>query len=301
MSQQETAEISLYFDLEEGAVADLEVVARTALAFAATFKEVAYILEPGAEFRLELANGTEGSLTLNGIIRAIRTVRGKHPQMVGLVIGMAIMLGTDLRSWTIGKIMDYLNGSDAPAAAHHMTEEERKALAGDVARMVTEQVARQQAKQIFQEAQRDPKIVGIGVSGKPNKRPDYVVPRSEFAQRAGASLSVETAPQRRTTTEVVTVTLIRPVLKNAEQSWKIQIGSLPEFGATMKDQEFLNGFSAGRIAIPLRVGVEMQVELETKEEFESGLWVVKERNITRVIEPPSSAPVPTLPLPGGKK
>ncbi|MFZ4690712.1 MAG: hypothetical protein ACOYLS_15880, partial [Polymorphobacter sp.] len=281
---------------ESGAVADMEVVARTALAFAATLKEVAFILEPGAEFRVELASGTTGSLTLNALIRAIRTVRGKHPQLIGIVLGMAIALGSDLRSWTVEKAADYLNGPDAPATAQKMTKAERQALAEDVAKRVTEHVARQQTQQVFKEAERDPAIKGLGVTGKPGKRPEAIVPRAEFAARGGATLTAEIAPQRRATTEIVTVTLIRPVLKDAEQSWKIQIGSLPDFGATMKDHAFLTALAAGQIAIPLRVGVEMQIELETKEEFEGGLWEVKERSILRVITPTASLATVSLPL-----
>ena len=55
---QET--ISLYLELEPGKKADFEVVGRAAAAFAEAVKEIAYLLEPGLEIKLEFDSGKEG-------------------------------------------------------------------------------------------------------------------------------------------------------------------------------------------------------------------------------------------------
>jgi hypothetical protein len=49
--------------------ADFEVVGLSAAAFAEAVKEIAFILEPGLEVRLEFDSGTEGSLKLKAIIK----------------------------------------------------------------------------------------------------------------------------------------------------------------------------------------------------------------------------------------
>ena len=51
--------ISLYLELVPDQKADLEVVARAALAFDAAIKELAYIIDPGMEIKVELESGTE--------------------------------------------------------------------------------------------------------------------------------------------------------------------------------------------------------------------------------------------------
>jgi hypothetical protein len=70
---QET--ISLYLDLKPGQKADFEVVGRTAAAFAEAVKEIAFIIEPGMEVKLEFDSGTEGSLSLNALLKNANTRR----------------------------------------------------------------------------------------------------------------------------------------------------------------------------------------------------------------------------------
>src|SRR5436305_14673800 len=67
---QET--ISFYLDLEPGTKADFEVVGRSAAAFAETVKEIAYLLEPGLEIKLEFDSSKPGSLKLNAILKGLK-------------------------------------------------------------------------------------------------------------------------------------------------------------------------------------------------------------------------------------
>lgn len=60
---QRAQPINLYLDIEPGQVADIEVVARAALAFSKTIKEVVFVLDPSLEIRVEIASGTPGSLS----------------------------------------------------------------------------------------------------------------------------------------------------------------------------------------------------------------------------------------------
>src|SRR5947208_9697632 len=69
---REEAPVSLYLDLQPGQKVDLEVAARAALAFAAAIRETAYIFDPSMTVRVELLSGTDGSLSLNSLIRSIK-------------------------------------------------------------------------------------------------------------------------------------------------------------------------------------------------------------------------------------
>lgn len=90
--------ISLYLDLEPGQVADLEVVARASLAFAAAVKDLAYVIDPSLELRIELASGTEGSLSLNSLLKSIR---GKEGEAITLAAIALVIL-----NWFAGHALD---------------------------------------------------------------------------------------------------------------------------------------------------------------------------------------------------
>jgi hypothetical protein len=274
----------LYLDLAPGHVADLEVAARTAIAFSVAVKEMVAAFDPWAEVRIELVSGTGGSFSFNGLLKAVKAFTAKHPIATGWVLTMMTVTAGDFRQWASSQIFDLLNGNDAPAAVQAMTVEERQELAEEIAKRVNNNTALEERRQIFREAERDPHIKGLGATGKPGKRPDTIVPRSEFADRAGEVTKVETV-ERRTKVTTMRVTLVRPVLKNEERAWKFQFGSMPDFGATMKDHAFLAALADGRVGLPLRVGTEMEIEIETKEEREGDIWAVKERSVLKVLKP----------------
>ena len=78
---------------------------------------------------------------------------------------------------------------------------------------------------------------------------------------------------------------------------KAVFGKSPEFGAVMRDKAFLSALSSGGVRVPLRPGVEMVIELETKEELEGESWTVKERNVLRVISPGTNPAQQSLSIP----
>ena len=62
---------SLYIELEPGTKADLETVSNSALAFVSAVRELAYILDPSLDLRVEFVSGTEGSFSLNAWLRSL--------------------------------------------------------------------------------------------------------------------------------------------------------------------------------------------------------------------------------------
>lgn len=276
--------ISLYLDLEKGQIADIEVVARAALAWSAAIKEIAYIIDPSVEVKVELVSGTEGSLSLNSWIKKIRGTSGIQSDLRAIAISVATWFALETAGYTYEAILDYLRGDDAPAETQHMSEVELAQLAARIADRISEKVARPQRQEIYRELERETAVKGAGVSLKPGVRPSYIVPRSEFPLATGSVIEQPATSKRKTTTRMSLV-VISPTLKGTPRSWRFQYGNLPEFGATMKDQVFLQAIEEGRISIPLRAGTEMEVEVEAKEENEGGVWVVKERAVTRVYRP----------------
>jgi hypothetical protein len=276
--------ISLYLDLEKGHIADIEVVARTALAWSAAIKEIAYIVDPSIEVRVELASGTEGSLSLNSWIKKIRGTAGIRSDLRTIAISVAAWFALQTASYTYQAILDYLRGDDAPLETRQMTEKELAQLATQIVDRLNANIARQQRQVIYRELERETAVKGVGVSLRLGVRPTYIVPRREFPLTTG-SIVEEPATAKRKSITRMNVVVISPTLKGTPRSWRFQYSNLPEFGATMKDQAFLKAIEDGRIAIPLRAGTEMEVEIEAKEENEGGVWVVKERAITRVFQP----------------
>ena len=98
--------ISLYLDLVPGQKADLEVVARAALAFSAAVKEAAFILHPGMEITLELQSGTEGSLSLNTIIRWVKaTAVPDRATLRALGYLVLVWFAADVRTYGVGEVL----------------------------------------------------------------------------------------------------------------------------------------------------------------------------------------------------
>jgi hypothetical protein len=96
------------------------------------------------------------------------------------------------------------------------------------------------------------------------------------------------------------VTLIRPVLEPGNRRWQVS-GAEGRFGASIKDQTFLENILSGHIAVPMVAGIEMDIDLETTEEKKGDVWVVINRDIVTVgrIYPPPVQSV--LPLTGGRE
>jgi hypothetical protein len=144
--------ISLYLDLKPGEKADFEVVGLTAAAFAEAVKEIAFILDPSLEVRLEFKSGTEGSLSLNAILK---TPEGRRGTVYGIILATSVMFISDARNWGVSKLLDY-----------YFTKEERKQISDEdidrIAKAVKGvdegKIAKSQKQRIYKEIERDTAI-----------------------------------------------------------------------------------------------------------------------------------------------
>lgn len=284
-AQTNALPISLYFALEQGRKADMEVAARAAIAFAESVRELAKLFDPFGDVRVELASGSESSLGLNGLIRKLRGFPASHPGWFAFLVAIAVNVSGDVRSWTVGEVMNFMTGADAPKGVQHLSDADKEVIAKDVVSMLSNGVAKKSTRQIFREVQRDPAIVGVGVTAAPRRRPDYIVPRDQFPEASGEEGAVEVTTDTRTARERMRVTLKKLRLEAVVSSWRFQHGSLPEFSAEMKDKSFLQAFADDRIEFPLRIGIEMDIELESEQHFEGGVWTIKKRSVSKVFSP----------------
>jgi hypothetical protein len=283
---QET--ISLYLQLERGKKADFEIVGRTATAFAEAVKEIAYILEPGIDVRLEFDSGTEGSLSLNAIVKSLGTSKDRRTALIAVIAAVASTLASDIVSYGVGKFLDQF-----------FTQEQRGELSDDdvkrIARAVKDtldgKVAKEPVREIFRQVERDEAIKSIGATPAPDTKPLRPIPRSDFPERAGIVQRIETSPRTRKSPTRERLTLISPVLLRSDRIWRFR-SMLGEFGYHIKDQAFLKSLLSGRRKMTMKEGIQITAVIETHEAFERGVWVPKERYIVKVVtvhRPPKTA------------
>lgn len=273
------APVSLYLELEDGRVADLEIVSRAAIAFSQAVKELAFQLDPSVEIRIEFASGTPGSLSLNSLIRLLGKLKDDHPLAAGIAAGALTWFGGEAGSYAFGKLADQVTEAE-PEGAKPATKEDVAAMAERVERALAGSTASPKVQEVYRTLERDPAIKGVGATVVPGQRPTVIVPRSEFRARGGGEPTERTTTHR-DRTEDVHVVLVSPVLLPGERRWKFR-GPQGEFGAPVKDSEFIERVLTGTTSIPMVAGIEMDIELETIEEFRDGVWVITERNVKRV-------------------
>lgn len=271
-------QLTLYLELEPGQKADLEVVGLAAAAFAEAVKEIAYILEPGLDISLEFDSGTEGSLKLNAILKTWRPLvpRKMLYVIVATVVGW---LANDARSYFVGKALD---GVFVDEEASSLSQEDVLRIARAVKDILDGKIAKEPSRQLFQQLERDEKIKSVGATHLPNQVPSSPIPRSEFANRANIVETTERELRTRIVQSTERLTLISPVLLNADRIWRFR-SVLGEFGYLMKDQVFLGRLLSGRQKLPMKAGIQITAVVDTHESFEGAIWVPKQRQIISVL------------------
>lgn len=269
--------VSLYLDLEPGKKPDLEIVARAALAYVEAIKETGFILNPGMDVSVEFVSGTEGSLSLNTILRSVR------PDPVALKAVALIILGwfaSDLRTYGTIKFLDTYFPIEQRSA---LSDEDIKRITRALQQSLDGKIAKEPVSQVYRELERDTSIKGVGATRIAGERPPNIVPRERFPELTHSTLLVDVGPRTRTKPSKERVTLISPVLLPHDRLWKFYTPQLGEFGASISDERFLSGILSGRRKIQMRAGIQMNVVMDTHEVKDGNVWVVKSRNITQVI------------------
>lgn len=277
--------LSLYLRLEQGQRADLSTVSRSAIAFIEIIEEVAHTLFPDVEVRVEAIDAAQASFGWNTVTKlyskaqaGILAGAAKYPKAAYLAAYVALRILNNGVDWTQDKVMDWLAGGDAPAEVQKLADDDRKALAQDIALELNKGLATRPTDKLYSELRRDPKVEGVGVTVHPNTRPIVIVPRAAFvSSRDRGVLDGE----RRTYRQNLEVTLISPVLAPGERRWKFR-SAAGEFGAPVKDAAFLREVLSGRADLRLKAGVILDIELEVSEVRDDGAWIIEGRSVTAV-------------------
>ena len=274
------APVSLYFDLERDNKANLEAVARAASAYANAIQELAYIIDPSIELRIELVNGTEGSLSLNSILKSLGYDKPlTRRNLIAIACTAALWFSGGVMMWETGHVLDWMTGQEATA---HLSDADKADVAKIVVEALNKQIGRQHVETIYREAQTDPAISGLGGTTNAGQKPSNIVPRSEFPARSTSNHIKHEEISKRTRLTIERVTLVSPVLvPSVSRRWKF-VGGEGEFSASMKARKFLIQVLTGDLGIPLAAGIQMDVELETNEIRQGDVWVVTSRDIIEV-------------------
>lgn len=114
-----------------------------------------------------------------------------------------------------------------------------------------------------------------------------MVPRSEFPERAKAEFALAPPdaemPKRRVRQRRQTVIIISPVLLHGDRRWKLRSYE-GEFGASMRDQRFLDDVLSGRRTLPTVEGVQLDVLIETVDVWTGLAWLPAEHSVLQVFE-----------------
>ncbi|MGJ4905330.1 hypothetical protein ACQR0V_27440 [Bradyrhizobium sp. HKCCYLS2058] len=273
--------ISLYLDLKPGQKPDLEVVGLAAAAFSEAIKEIAYVLDPGLEVRLEFDSGTEGSLSLNAVLKVLKSRDGQRGTLLGIVIGISMAFVGDVRQWGSTRLLDY----------YFPKEEHTQLDASDIARIASAcqkvsegKIASDPIRRVYKELDRDDVITSVGTITKPKTKPPAPVPHSEFQIRAGVIERVETSPRTRKAYSTERLTLVSPVLlSKVHRVWRF-MSPFGEFGYLMEDEKFVSDLLTGKRRLTMKEGIQITAKIETDEIFEADVWVPKQRHITKIIK-----------------
>ncbi len=274
--------ISIYFGLEQGARADLEVIARALLELSHAIKAFGEVVDPGMDIRVEVVRGRDGSLFVDLIIKAVKYLNpGKKGaiEITGLVF---LALLTDTRQFFDSKLLDrlFVGGDKAtvedPASRSGKVEEAKKAI---------EQITKNNTggtyiQNFYGTLLQDNSITGVGASRGSGTKPDVIVRRPDFAQRAKPVQRIH-VDEVRVIKEEMTVTLISPILIPGQRKWRLK-SDKGEFSAAIIDNDFQKKFQAGQTQIRLQSGIEMRVVVSVLENKIDGAWHISSREIIEV-------------------
>jgi hypothetical protein len=205
-------------------------------------------------------------------------------KLITIICGVSLSLIPDVRSWAAGKVLDWLTGADAPAITRTLTREDRDQIATDIVGRLSRGVGAQQTQELMHGLTRDSAIAGVGSSSASEKVPLELTPRKSFgAFAAPPPLVLEPPPEigTRTARTRERLTLISPVLNRSDRKWRFLLGS-KEFSAHVRDRVFVQRVLSGEYGVRLQGGIQLDVELETSEALDNGVWVVRERTILTV-------------------
>jgi hypothetical protein len=288
--------VRLYYKIDDEYTANAEVVARASLAFIAGVRELAHVLDPSFTVQIGIEGYADGSLWEDLLLLWGKgnDEYHKHPKRYQLALAalawiMAPPVERIRDNWWEPYLDIYF-----PDASDAEKNEVKKV----VELSASGKIASREKQQFYREIARDTGINGVGANIE-RMKPPLVVPRADFPLYSGQAPVIDSTLDR-TTVGPMRVIILSPVLEISNRRWKFAT-ALGEFGAAVRDKEFLGRIVEGRTSVRMRGGVELDVQLETRERLVDGVWSIIERNVLKVddiIEPAASRQTELFPKDG---
>lgn len=270
--------LKLYYKLEEGRVANAEVISRASLAFIAGVKELAFVLDPSVSVQIGIKGYAEGSLWEDLLLIAGKLKSEVEERPTRYLLALSAL------GWITAPPMERIRDNWwQPHLEKYLPEataKDKSMIERAVSIAESGKIAVREKQQFYREIGRDTAIEGVGANID-RSQPTFIVPRSAFPAYSGQTPTLVTELDR-STIGPMRVVILSPVLEVSNRRWKFATAQ-GEFGAAVKDKAFLERIVAGQTAVRMRGGVELDVELETKERLVNGVWTIVERNILRVV------------------
>ncbi|WP_321323766.1 hypothetical protein [uncultured Parasphingorhabdus sp.] len=277
--EAEGVPLRLYYRLEDGHTANAEVVARASLAFIAGVKELSYVLDPSTKVQIGIQGHADGSLWEDLLLLVVKATDEykTRPTRYGLALAALAWIMSPpaerVRDIAWQPILDkYLPN----ATAEDLAEAKRLIEIAESGK-----VAVREKQQFYREVGRDTGITGVSANID-RQKPEWIVPKEDFSSYSGQGPVIESDLDR-ITVGLMRLIILSPVLEVSNRRWKFATAQ-GEFGAVVKDKGFLEKIVAGQTKVRMRGGVELDVELETKERLVDGVWTITERNVLRVVD-----------------
>jgi hypothetical protein len=246
--------LRLYYSLAEDHTANAEVIARASLAFIAGVKELAYVLDPSIKIQIGIQGHAEGSLWEN-LLLLIDKARAEYharPTRYGLALAaLAWIMSPPFERARDIAWQPFIDKYLPDASSEYVAEAQRLI---DMAQ--NGRIAVREKEQFYREVGRDTGIVGVSATIE-REPPTWGVPRSDFASYSGQAPVLESSLDR-STVGPMRVIILSPVLEVSNRRWKFATAQ-GEFGAAIKDREFLEKIVAGQTGVRMRGGVELDV------------------------------------------
>ncbi|WP_395622455.1 hypothetical protein [Sphingomonas daechungensis] len=273
--------VSLYFKLDEGTSADLEIIAEAAIAWVETLRAAAQAVFPESDVKVELVNVDQSSAIFNTLVdwfdrNADQIARGYDRQPRGRRLVLALAVFTITAAYPT---YDLIFGDDFTAEDRAMLKRIEEQTRNDPA-------VRTARSKFYRIVERERVIEAVGIKEEPKSDPIVLKDSKSFEHDDGL-FTVESDIPERVTQSVHEVVLVKPALVHTPRSWTFKPDGLPEFDAVMRDGKVLNAIQTRGFPEQMREGIRMTIRIETREVLVEGQWKLVRggRSVMRVIDP----------------
>lgn len=269
--------ITLYFALEPEHQASIKAVAQAAIAFDKLVSEVAYIIEPGADFQVVFERSAPGSLRIISRLKGAIT----KERLTRLAATIALLITTNGVTYVQTMGMDELR-TRVMEIDRTLTEEDVTAIAQAIQNLEKSRTVSGPRADLYRAIRDDPAITGFGSRADDQDAPPArIISREDFDRMAIGTPAPEEDGDKRTEILRQNILLDQPTLISPKSTFGF-VNSQGTFRARVTDRHFLEALRDGQTNLRLSSGIVLDATVEIKQQREAGIWRNKRYVITHV-------------------